>query len=122
MLKLSSPPPPWKYLDKEVADAPEPVRETGLVLAEPVVVGDAAVVHLLHELGVLPVHQHLVQALAAALLHPLEAELEVDWQLNTALFIALEGVDPTKNWALLCSHLFLLYYPDDTLSSVDPLP
>ena len=79
--QLSSPSPPLKYLDKEVADAPEPISETGLVLAEPVIVGDAAVVHLLHELSVLPVHQHLVQPLAAAFLHPLEAELEVDRQL-----------------------------------------
>jgi len=33
---------------------PEPVGEAGLLLAQPVVVGDAAEVDLLHELRVLP--------------------------------------------------------------------
>ena len=111
------------YLDKEVADTPETVSEAGLVLAEPVVVRDAAVVHLLHELGVLPIHQHLVQPLAPALLHPLEAELEVDRHLEPALLVALQGVDPAQNWSLECwnktQNIFDILF---TLSSVEPLP
>jgi hypothetical protein len=40
-------------LDEEVADAAKAVRDARLLLAQPVVVGDAHVVHLLQELGVL---------------------------------------------------------------------
>ncbi len=38
------------------ASLPEPVGEAWFLLAQPVVVGDAAEVHLPHELGVLPDH------------------------------------------------------------------
>ncbi len=38
------------------ASLPEAVGEAGFLLAQPVVVGDAAEVHLPHELGVLPDH------------------------------------------------------------------
>ena len=41
-------------LNEKVANSSKAVSETRFVLAQPVVIRDAAVVHLLHELGVLP--------------------------------------------------------------------
>ena len=90
-------------LNKEIADSSEPVCEAGLVLAQPVVVRDAAIVHLLHELGILSLHQHRVQPLAAALLHTLEAEFEVDGNLEATLFVTLEGVYPAQHGAFVVS-------------------
>ena len=65
------------HLDEEVADAPQPVGDAGLVLAQPVVVGDAHVVHILEECVFLREDQR-VQALGARLLHALQAEADVD--------------------------------------------
>ena len=50
-------------LDEEVADAPEAVGQARLLLAQPVVVGDAHVVHVFHEGGVLPADEKLVEPL-----------------------------------------------------------
>ena len=93
-------------LNEEVADSSETIGETGLLLAKPVVVGDTAVVDLLHELGVLSLHQHGVQPLAPALLHPLEAELEVDRQLQPDLAVALQSVDPAQNGTLTGNNMW----------------
>merc|ERR1719220_2070811 len=98
-------------LQEEVAHSPQAVSEAGLVLAQPVVVRDANIVDLLHELGVLPSHQHLVQALTAALLHPLEAELEVDRHFFANLAISLECMDPSKHWSLVISRSTSIQLP-----------
>ena len=51
-------------------------------------------------------HEHLVQPLAAALLHPLEAELEVDRQLQPDLAVALQSVDPAQNGTLTGNNMW----------------
>ena len=68
------------YLDEEVADAPQAVGDAGLALPQPVVVGNADVVHVPEE-RVFPGKDQLVQALRARLLHALQAEPEVDGYL-----------------------------------------
>ena len=88
------------YLDEEVANTSQTIGQTRFVLSQPVIVRDAAVVDLLHELGVLPGHQHLVQTLAPALLHPFEAKLEVDGQLQSTFLVTLESMNPAKNRSL----------------------
>lgn len=82
---LHKPPGRWghrkaSYLYEEVTDSPEAISDAGLRLAQPVVIRDAHVVHTLEE-GILPGIHQLVQALRARLLHSLEAEFDVDWQL-----------------------------------------
>lgn len=70
----------WLHLNVEVADSSEPVGDAGLGLAQPVVVRDADVVHVFQE-GVFTGKHQLIQALGSRLLHPLEAELDVDRKL-----------------------------------------
>ena len=64
-------------LNEEVADAPEPVGDAGLVLPQPVVVRDADVVHILKE-HVLLCKDQRIQAFGARLLHALQTEADVD--------------------------------------------
>ena len=49
----------------------------GKIYTPKTVIRDGA--YLLHELGVLPLHQHDVQSLATTLLHTLEAEPEIHY-------------------------------------------
>lgn len=66
-----------QYLDEEVANAPETIGDTGLLLAQPVVVRNAHVVHIFEE-RVFSGEDQIVQAFGAGLLHAFQTESDVD--------------------------------------------
>ena len=70
------------YLAEEVADAPEAVGEAGLLLAQPVVVGDAHEVRALQELLLLG-HKQLLQPFWARLLHAFKNKLLAREKIST---------------------------------------
>lgn len=70
------------YLDTEVTDTSQSVRDARFGLAQPVVIRDAHIVHVRQELVFLR-EQQIIQPFTAALLHTLEAEFEVHWDLFT---------------------------------------
>lgn len=67
-------------LDEKIADAAEPIGDAGLVLPQPVIVGDADEVHILKELVLLG-KDECVQAFRARLLHAFQTEADVDGNL-----------------------------------------
>lgn len=67
-------------LNEEIADSSQTIGDTGFVLAQPVVVRDADVVHVLKE-SVLSRKHKIIQALRSRLLHPLKAEFDIDGKL-----------------------------------------
>lgn len=69
-----------RHLNEEVADSSQAVGDAGFGLAQPIVVRDADIVHIFEE-GVFSSKHQFVQALRSRLLHPLEAEFDVDWKL-----------------------------------------
>ena len=83
-----------------VGDAAQTMRHAGLLRAEPVVVRNAHGIDVLEQL-VLVLHDKLVQADRAALLHPLEAELEVHRHIEAQRLVRLQHIDPPHNRALV---------------------
>jgi hypothetical protein len=70
------------------ASLPEPVGEAGFLLAQPVIVGDAAEVHLPHELGVLPDH-------SCRITYPVNYSTGTGWYvLNNTYYLVLNGLIP----------------------------
>ena len=43
------------------------------------------------------IYQEFVKSVTATLLHSLEAELQVDWNVNATLLVGLNGVKPAQN-------------------------
>lgn len=68
------------HLSEEVADSSQTVGDAWFGLAQPVVVGDADIVHIFQK-GVLTRKNQLIQALRSRFLHPLKAEFDVDRKL-----------------------------------------
>lgn len=66
------------YLNEEVANAPETICDTGLLLPQPVIVRNADVVHIFKEC-VFTGKNQFVQAFGARLLHAFQAEPDIDW-------------------------------------------
>lgn len=69
--------PTGLHLNEEITDSSQAVGDAGFVLAQPVVVRDADVVHVFKE-SVLSRKHKIIQTLRSRFLHPLEAEFDVD--------------------------------------------
>lgn len=68
------------HLNVEVADSPQTIGDAGFGLAQPIVVGDADIVHVFKE-GVFSGKDYFIQALRCRFLHALEAEFDIDGKL-----------------------------------------
>lgn len=84
----------------EIANAPQTVRDARLLLAQPVIVGDAHIIGALQK-RILACDQQLVKTLAAALLHALQHELDVHRQIDFQRLERLDGMDPAQHGALV---------------------
>lgn len=85
--------------ESKVANSTETVGDTRLCGSQPVVVGNANVVGIL-EPGLASVEQ-LVETFTSGLFHSLEDELAVDWNFQSELLVAFDGVNPSENGSLV---------------------